>query len=283
MFDELLLGKDAKASLEAFLAKPAHAILLTGQRGTGLTSIANLLAKELLGSKNLENEQYFRLLASEKGTIPIESVRDLQGFFALTVPGNSAIKRVVVIDDADTLSTEAQNALLKTLEEPPQGSVLILATHDSKRLLATIRSRTTELAIPAPSKRQTADWFIVKGYAPADIERAYLMADGSLRQMQAILSGKSSTDTDTIRAVLAGTSYDRLLYVDGMAKDKAAANEFVDNLVRVATVSLERAANQNPTTMTRWQSVLRASTTAQDALEKNGNTKLVLTDLMLSL
>lgn len=283
MFDELLLSKDASASLQAFLAKPAHAVLLTGQQGIGLSTIASLLAKELLDSKNLENEQYFRLLTAEKGTIPIESIRGLQGFFALTVPGDAVIKRVVVIDDADKLSTEAQNALLKTLEEPPQGSVLLLVSHDPKRLLATIRSRTTELAIAAPSKRQAADWFIVKGHAPADIERAYLMSDGSLSRMEAILNGESGTDIDTVRAVLAGTSYDRLLHVDTMAKDKVMANEFVDNLVRVATVSLERAAAQNPTSLPRWQAVLQASVTAQDALEKNGNTKLVLTDLMLSL
>lgn len=283
MFDELLLSKDASTSLQAFLAKPAHAVLLTGQRGIGLSTIASLLVKELLGSKNLENEQYFRLLTAEKGTIPIESIRGLQGFFALTVPGDAVIKRVVVIDDADKLSTEAQNALLKTLEEPPQGSVILLVSHDPKRLLATIRSRTTELAIAAPSKRQAADWFIVKGHAPADIERAYLMSDGSLSRMEAILNGESGTDIDTVRAVLAGTSYDRLLHVDTMAKDKVTANEFVDNLVRVATVSLERAAAQNPTSLPRWQAVLQASVTAQDALEKNGNTKLVLTDLMLSL
>lgn len=283
MFDELLLSKDASTSLQAFLAKPAHAVLLTGQRGIGLSTIASLLAKELLDSKNLENEQYFRLLTAEKGTIPIESIRGLQGFFALTVPGDAVIKRVVVIDDADKLSTEAQNALLKTLEEPPQGSVILLVSHDPKRLLATIRSRTTELAIAAPSKRQAADWFIVKGHAPADIERAYLMSDGSLSRMEAILNGESGTDIDTVRAVLAGTSYDRLLHVDAMTKDKVMANEFVDNLVRVATVSLERAAAQNPTSLPRWQAVLQASVTAQDALEKNGNTKLVLTDLMLSL
>ncbi len=283
MFDELLLSKDARTSLQAFLDKPAHAVLLTGQRGIGLSTIANVLAKELLGSKNLENEQYFRLLAPEKGTIPIESVRGLQSFFALTVPGNAVVKRVVVLDDADTLSTEAQNALLKTLEEPPQGSVLVLVSHDSKRLLATIRSRTTELAVTTPSKRQIAGWFVVKGYAPTDIERAHLMTEGSIRQMEAILSGESNADIDTVRAVLAGNTYDRLLHVDAMAKDKEAANAFVDNLVRVATVSLERAAAQNPATLPRWQSVLQAGVTAQDALEKNGNTKLVLTDLMLSL
>ena len=283
MFDGLLVSTAAIDQLEAFLAKPAHAMLLTGQKGIGLTSIATRLAQQLLHKNNLENEQYFRLLAPKDGTLAIETIRNLQSFFTLKVPGNSAVKRVVVIDSADAMTTEAQNALLKLLEEPPEGSVLLLVSSEPKRLLATIRSRLTSLTVSSPSKQKVLDWFTAHGYSTADIEKAYILSDGAISHMEAQLGGEGSSAIDTVRMVLAGKTFERLTQVEKLAKDKPAANEFVNSLVRVAAASLERAAAQNPGSLKRWQEVLTAGMTAQEALDRNGNTKLVLTDLMLTL
>ena len=60
--------------------------------------------------------------ATEKGSIAIEQIRALISFFQLKVPGKTKIKRVAIIQDADRMGLEAQNALLKALEEPPEDS-----------------------------------------------------------------------------------------------------------------------------------------------------------------
>ena len=75
----------------------------------------------------------------DTGTIKIDEIRDVLrqvGFRPF-----EARRRVVIVDDAEALGREAQNALLKTLEEPPPGSMIILVTAQPGLLLDTVRSR----------------------------------------------------------------------------------------------------------------------------------------------
>jgi hypothetical protein len=86
-----------------------------------------------------------------------------------------------------------------------------------------------------------------------------------------------------VKQVLGGTTYERMLLVDGLAKQKEGLREFVDTLATVAMASLNAAARKGAPSVARWQHVLQAAHTAQDALDRSGNAKLVLTELMLAL
>jgi len=78
-------------------------------------------------------------LLEKKRDINVEQVRDLLGFLSLT--GMESDRRVVLIDGAELMNMQAANALLKGLEEPSPGSLLLIVCHDLMRLPATIRSR----------------------------------------------------------------------------------------------------------------------------------------------
>ncbi|MEL6169776.1 MAG: DNA polymerase III subunit delta' [Pseudomonadota bacterium] len=78
-----------------------------------------------------------------KAAITVDEVRRIAGFFALSVPDGG--HRVVIVDAADEMNTNAANALLKTLEEPPSNTLILLVTHRPSRLLPTIRSRCRTL------------------------------------------------------------------------------------------------------------------------------------------
>ena len=242
-------GAQADAPLEKFVAAPAHALLLATQPGSDPTGTATDLAQRLLRVENLENQPYYRVVAPDpgKGSILIEQIRELLAFFRLKVPGSAPVKRVAVLQDAHTMTIEAQNALLKLLEEPPEGSVLILTSTQPQRLLATIRSR---------------------------VQVVHLQGNVPVPDTQAV---------QLVKQVLAGTSYDRLLLVDGLSKQKEAAITFVSTLAVVAMASLESAARKGSAGTARWQTVLQAAATAEDALMHSGNTKLVLTELMLAM
>ena len=284
----IVLHPSAAGSLDTLLTAPAHAVLLGGPAGNGKTHIAESVAAQLLGvaETTLQNHGYYRVIAPKTDSISIEQIRELIGFFRLKVPGTAAIKRVAIIRDAETMGTEAQNALLKLLEEPPADSVLILTSSQPERLLTTIRSRAQLVHIPAPEQAELQKHFSAAGHSEAAIKAALLRSGNNAAEAQRLLeTGSDTPDTaiNLVKQALGGTSYDRMLLVDTMAKQKDQAQSFVDTLATVAMASLEAAAGKGATSVKRWQEVLQAAHTAQDALSRSGNTKLVLTELMLTL
>jgi len=135
-------------------SRVAHAYLFSGPRGTGKTSTARILAKALNCESPVDGEPcgvcnscvditrgasfdvHELDAASNNG---VEAMRDLVARASLASPGRW---KVYIVDEVHMLSQAASNALLKTLEEPPDHVVFVLATTDPQKVLPTIRSRT---------------------------------------------------------------------------------------------------------------------------------------------
>lgn len=120
--------------------KTSHAYLLTGPRGVGKTSIARIIAHEINGLDYSDDSQHLDIIeidaASNNG---VEDVRELRE--KVHIAPTSSPKKVYIIDEVHMLSKPAFNALLKTLEEPPEHVVFIMATTDADKLPPTIVSR----------------------------------------------------------------------------------------------------------------------------------------------
>jgi DNA polymerase III delta prime subunit len=284
----IVLHPSVQTQLQDFITEPAHAVLFSGPLGMGKTHIARATATELLdkNAASLENQAYLTEIAPVKDSITIEQVRTLTKFFRLSVPGKARIKRVAIIQEAETMGREAQNALLKLLEEPPEGSVLILTSSYPEQLLPTIRSRTRIVMLAVPDTAALIEYFTALQYDETTVRRTLLRTGSNVAEAAHLLATDSSTPDDAldqVKQVLSGNAYDRMLLVDALAKQKDRANAFVATLAATAVASLQTAAVKNPAAITRWQTVLEAADTAGTALERNGNTKLVLTELMLNL
>jgi len=284
----IVLHPYSQVQLEAFIAAPAHAVLLSGPKGIGKTYVASVLSAQFLGTSldDLKQHAYYHVVAPKNNTTTIEQVRELTSLFTLKVPGAGAIKRVAVMQDAETMGSEAQNALLKLLEEPPTDSVLILTSSQPAHLLATVRSRLQQLQLPAPNEADMLKHFIATGYDETAARAALLRNGSNIAEAKRILEGsdgESGAIIALVKQTLSVSPYERLLLVDSLAKQKDQAQLFTETLAAVATASLEAAAVKGATTTPRWRGILQAAYSAQEALEKSGNAKLVLTELMLAL
>jgi DNA polymerase III subunit delta' len=215
-------GEGAQAALDEALSRGRlhHAWLLTGPEGVGKATFAYRAARQLLGARGHDAEDpVVRQIAAQshpdllvlerepgKKNIPVDEARRLPEFFS-KAPA-SAPYRVAIIDAADDLNANSANAVLKTLEEPPERGVLFLISHAPGRLLPTIRSRCRKLSFPAwPMDRAAAFVRERLDIPEPDAERLADIAKGA-PGMALVLAAEGALELDDrAREMLRGLSH----------------------------------------------------------------------------
>lgn len=156
-------------------------------------------AAEGEGGENSEGEKKAKSSKAPSKEIKIEQIRGLADFMNISTHRQGL--RVVVLYPAEALNMPASNALLKTLEEPPPGTVFLLASNSLDRLLPTILSRCRKFALPMPDHAAALGWLKEQGVQDAD---SWLREEGgaplaALEKAQ----GGSREELDTLLAFLA--------------------------------------------------------------------------------
>lgn len=273
-----------------FLANASHALLLEGPRGAGKKYLAQELAATLLDvdTTKVPSHPHVLTVTPEKGIISIDTIRSIKRFLHLRVPSKRTIARVVIVKDADSMSTEAQNALLKILEEPPSDTIIILTSSAPDRLLSTIRSRVRHLAVQSIDEMQLTEYFIGQGKTTVEVTRAFHISNGRIGLMTALLD--SSIDQPLASAIaqaktiLASKPFERLKMVDALSKQKPDVELLLQAFERISHAALFAAsAKDQLNQVVRWKNTLQLVIDAQGQISQSASTKLLLTNLMLSL
>jgi DNA polymerase-3 subunit delta' len=233
---QTLLGHEAAetAFLTALQARKIHhAWLVEGPKGCGKATLAYRMARRVLGVR--ENAE-FGLLGADladplnrqievgslpdllaitngwndrtkkwQGEISVDQVRKIGNLFTTRAAGNGW--RVCIVDCADDLNRNAANALLKTLEEPPDQGLLILISHSPGRLLDTIRSRCRRLRLRAPGQEISTKVALQCGGTEAEAQKAAILANGCPGRAAQIANANGielASDIDRIFSKLPG-------------------------------------------------------------------------------
>ncbi len=194
------------SALTRDLSRLPHALLLHGPAGLGKRAFAWRLTESLLCAKpgldavacgactscrrfsaGTHPDVLYVHPAPESATVTIDQIRDMREFVALKP--HTAARKIVVLEPAEAMNLNAANALLKVLEEPPPGSVLLLVTPWLARLPATIRSRCALVPFRAPAARDAASWLREQGVS-GDLDLLLRLTGGA--PLRALALARSS-------------------------------------------------------------------------------------------
>jgi DNA polymerase III subunit delta' len=248
-FADIVGHQKQLATLRAALASGRlhHAYLFLGPEGVGKHTIAVAVAKAIHCQANADdfcgqcvncaritdgNHPDVRALAplADKKEISIQQIREIER--ELNYRSFTGKRKIVIIDPAILLNAAAQNALLKTLEEPPRESLIILIAPNAGGLLPTLRSRCLRLSF-APLSRPEVVAYLQKQHRKSAEEAAFLaaMSMGSIGVALALdkdaLTEKRRTWIDGLGALKSGDFQSAMTAAEALAGNREEALRFI--------------------------------------------------------
>ncbi|MGB4957461.1 MAG: AAA family ATPase [Candidatus Saccharimonas sp.] len=254
-----------------------QALLLEGMEGVGLGTAASTIAGKYIAGYCLPTAPDGSVDESPKGVIRVAQIREL----AEQVRTVAAKKAVIIIDNADRMNTQAQNAFLKLLEEPNSTTHFILTSHHAQLLLPTILSRVQRITIRPILEHDSLRLIKKLGIKDARAQQQLLfLASGRPAEIARLASNPSSLEASAklvsdARTLLQGKPYERTIIAFAYASDKAVALKLLETALMLVRFSLHKHATKE--LVQRSASLL----SAYEAIASNGNVRLQLMQFVL--
>jgi len=257
----LICNEKIKVSLSSALSvgRIPHAIILEGETGLDKHTLADFISISALCEEDggsCGNCRSCHLAKSgnhpdiisvtpedKKKNISVAQIREIRQ--KAFIKPHISKKRVFIIDKAETMNEQAQNALLKILEEPPESVIFILITESGAALLPTVISRCVTYRMYVPSISAAEEWIISNKKVKADqetVHSAVSSAKGNIGRALEILRKKNSSPAEAAAkefasVMLFADEFELLTLLSEFEKDRPAADTFLSAL-KYETVQL---------------------------------------------
>lgn len=290
--NNLLWHPNTATQVKNILQRPPNTIMITGLDGSGKDTLALYIAAQFLNIEvsHLELNPGFIEIAKpeDKKEIPLESIRELSKALSLKafVGPKNAISRIVYIKESQLLSHEAQNALLKILEESPALTVFILSVTSQRAVLPTISSRSQRIDIKPVSLIEASSFFSPQ-FDNSAVQSAWSLSQG----MPGLLTSTLASDTahplkqavELSKRFLKMNLYERLLLLDSI-NNREDFDNFLDGLSRVLRELNQSAISSGKTGQTSKLITSRSMiASARRSLKKNVSMRLISLNLAINL
>jgi DNA polymerase III, delta subunit len=284
-----LLHPATKKLIANAVTAHTQTVLLVGPEGSDKLHVALQLAADLLGIDHGEASSHpqISVINSQTGAISIEQVRDLQQNLKLKTLGLQPVRRVCIVYQAGKMRHEAQNALLKTLEEPPSDTVLILTAESSTQLLPTVVSRAQLIPVLPLAKPDAIAYLEAQQIDKQEAERIFSLSQGAAGLIKALATqtGEHELTRSIAQAKLwlAAEPFQRLITSKDIPEDDIP--HFIRALLRVYASGLHMSAARQATSsiIQQWSRGCDMLLAINSQLSVNPNKKLMLTRLAVEL
>ena len=291
MFEHILGNEKNKKILEPIIKskKYSHSYIFWGTEGIGKKLIAKQMAKSILclDEQDIDckcksciefdssNNPDFQLIEAVEGKIKIEQIREMQR--KVSEKPIISDKKVYIIDDADTMTTEAQNCLLKTLEEPPEYITIILICTNENNLLTTIKSRCTKMYFE-PLNKECLKKYIDKNYSYQKISENIIdLSQGSIKKLNQLNENKDTYEN--IEKIFLNMQDKDLIEIVQMSEGIYKAKEEIKSILEYMNVILLKLSKQN----TKYIKCIDIVEQTKKRLKANSNYDMCIDNLLFNM
>lgn len=277
MFENIIGNESIKNTLEKSIKtnQITHSYLMIGIPGIGKKLLAKEYAKIILSSNDIINNPDFLCIEPDGNSIKIDQIRNLQK--EIQEKPIISNKKVYIIDDADLMTKEAQNCLLKTLEEPPKFAVIILIGSNENAFLPTIKSRCMILHFNRLSDSEIKS-YLQKQYNELNVTQSMLdIAGGSIGR--AINLKDKQEDYSKVEEIINNLDKKDLIDIVQASEILYKSKENINDILDYINIILLKMAKENYI----YTNCIKIVENTKKRLAQNANYDMSIDDMLFKM
>lgn len=275
---KLVLSSKTTKAIEGYVDSPYVSLIVNGRIGYGVNEVLDYVVDLL--TKGKSDLLHINQIDNGQESITIDEIRQLKMSLKLkNVSSSKNSKRLIVIRNAENITLEAQNSLLKLLEDAPKETLFLFGTQSIEKLINTVISRSQTLDIIKPSVKEVCEFYDLP---KEHVVSVYLMCDGRPGFIDQIISNQDSEIKDTFglaKAFVRSSQFDRLNMCEKVLKEYNL-RLFIFCLTQIFRALISGQSDPNNS---RYNNSLKILAECQEDLERTRpNNKLLMTRISLN-